>query len=326
MQHFCTYFDSNYLPRGLALYFSFRQHVPGAMLHILCLDELCYQTLDGMNLASVRLIPLATLEQSDTELAQTCENRSRIEYYFTCTPCLPLYILEHDPSIDMITYIDADMFFYSDPTPVFDSTGDASVVLTAHNYAPTNSGFLAYGYHNVGWLSFRRTEQGMACLRWWRERCLEWCYDYVDGERFADQKYLDSMPAMFEGVVTLMHNGVNAAPWNIGNYRVSLQNNMVYLGNDPLVIYHFHGFKQKNSWLFDSNLAKFSTGLPRIAHERIYVAYLKTILPLIEQFPLRTSVRETASKLTLSEKLLRAQRLVHYSVGLLRGHYILTCN
>ena len=42
---YCTYFDHNYLSRGLALYHSLQRHAPGARLWVLCLSEACHRIL-----------------------------------------------------------------------------------------------------------------------------------------------------------------------------------------------------------------------------------------------------------------------------------------
>src|SRR6185437_12164032 len=52
---YCTYFDHNYLTRGLALYRSLQRHAPGSRLWVLCLSESCYQALRALKLAN--LIP-----------------------------------------------------------------------------------------------------------------------------------------------------------------------------------------------------------------------------------------------------------------------------
>ena len=54
---YCTYFDHNYLSRGLALYHSLQRHAPGARLWVLCLSEACYRTLTALNLPN--LVPRA---------------------------------------------------------------------------------------------------------------------------------------------------------------------------------------------------------------------------------------------------------------------------
>ena len=77
-----------------------------------------------------------------------------------------------------------------------------------------------FGLYNVGWVSVRRRDDGIAALRWWRERCIEWCYDRVEGDRFADQRYLDRLPEMFSGIHVISHLGANLAPWNFADCRL----------------------------------------------------------------------------------------------------------
>ena len=78
-----------------------------------------------------------------------------------------------------------------------------------------------FGIYNVGWVSVRRRDDGIAALRWWRERCIEWCYDRVEGDRFADQRYLDRLPELFAGVHVIEHLGANLAPWNFADLPAS---------------------------------------------------------------------------------------------------------
>ena len=52
-----------------------------------------------MQLPEVRLISIDQLERATPGLREARQNRSLIEFYFTCTPALPLYILEHWPDV-----------------------------------------------------------------------------------------------------------------------------------------------------------------------------------------------------------------------------------
>ena len=91
---YCTYFDHNYLSRGLALHHSLQRHAPGSRLWVLCLSEACYQTLvDAQPAGTVIPVRLADFEAADPEVAATRAGRSAIEYYFTCSPAWMLYVL-----------------------------------------------------------------------------------------------------------------------------------------------------------------------------------------------------------------------------------------
>ena len=63
MNHFCTYFDHCYLPRGLALYQSLKQHCSSFQLWVLCLNQACYDVLSQLNLPDINLIALEDFER-----------------------------------------------------------------------------------------------------------------------------------------------------------------------------------------------------------------------------------------------------------------------
>ncbi len=68
---YCTYFDHNYLSRGLALYHSLQQHAPGARLWVLCLSDACYRALVALDLPNLVPRRLADFEAADPEVAAT---------------------------------------------------------------------------------------------------------------------------------------------------------------------------------------------------------------------------------------------------------------
>ena len=135
MFHFCTYFDSNYLVKGLALYRSLVRHAEPFHLWILCFDDLTYSMLQTLALPGVDPISLAEFEEGDEELLQSKSNRSRVEYYFTCTPSLPLYILRKHPKVHLITYLDSDLFLFSDLESIYEELGDKSILIVEHRLA-----------------------------------------------------------------------------------------------------------------------------------------------------------------------------------------------
>ena len=240
---FCTLFDRNYLFKGLALYRSLERWARDFTLVILCMDDITYDTLAKLTLPRARLVRLHEFE--DSELLRAKATRSMIEYYWTCTPSLPLFVLDRVPEAEAVTYLDADLFFYGDPEPLFTEMATASIMIHEHRFPPRLAEQAQYtGIYNVAWVTFRRDDNGVACASRWRGQCIEWCYYRHEDGRMGDQKYLDTWTRDFAGVHVLRHKGGGLAPWNIEQYRIDCRSDgIVYVDNDPLIFYHFHGLR-----------------------------------------------------------------------------------
>ncbi len=244
MYHFCTLFDQNYLLRGLTLYRSLAQHTPNFMFYVLCLDKNTYATVSKLQQENIKAIKLEEIETWDIRLKQAKINRSQVEYYFTLSPALPLFLLETKKEIEIITYLDADLFFYQSPEPIYEELGNKSILIVEHRFPKDLEHFAVHGKFNVEYQSFRRDEEGIACLTKWHEQCLDWCYDRIEGDKFADQKYLDEWPSLYKNLVVLQHKGAGLAPWNWSQYKFEIdKNNKLKVDGHSLIFYHFHGIK-----------------------------------------------------------------------------------
>jgi len=218
MRIYCTLFDGGYTARGMVLADSLREHCSPCQLYILCMDDDAKTILERLRIPNVVLISLVEFEQEDSQLVEVKKLRSTVEYYFTCKASLIKYVLGENPDCERVTYLDSDLFFFSDPIQLDNEIAASSVAVIDHHFSPGNQRLNKYGRFNAGWLSIRNDITGLQCIEWWRSRCLEWCYDYVDNDRYADQKYLEKFPALFNSII--VHNiGANLAPWNIGNYN-----------------------------------------------------------------------------------------------------------
>jgi len=281
---FCTYFDHNYLPRGLVLYDSLKDFCPSFTLYILCLSQVCYDILKIKKLEHVHLISLDTLEEYDPELLFAKKNRSIVEYYFTLTPCLPLYILSNYNNIDSITYIDSDLCFFSDPAPIFEEIEHGSIAIIAHKFPKKLEDFEIYGKYNVGWITFRNDEHAKECLLWYREKCIEWCYDRLEDNRFADQKYLDYFIDKFDSVIVIKHKGANVAPWNVDNYTINFSNGKLCVDNEPLIFFHIHGLIKLYRNIFESGFFFYKATLTETIRKKIYMPYLETLTKYFKEY------------------------------------------
>jgi len=247
---YCTYFDQGYLLKGLSLYSSFIRHHPSASLWILCFDDSTYNILFKMQLKNVTLVSLSQFE--DPLLLAVKKTRSLAEYYWTCTPSLPLYIFRRNPQVQFVCYLDADLYFFSDLTPVWEEFAKGSIYTVEHRFPPGQEDRVnTSGRFNVGFQIFRRDKQGLVCLRRWRRQCLDWCYWRHEDGKLGDQLYLNEWPSLYSNLVISKNLGVNTAPWNIGQYSASLKGDRPYINDDKLICYHFHQFKITSPLKFD---------------------------------------------------------------------------
>jgi hypothetical protein len=239
-RHFCTLFDQNYLFKAVVLHRSLLRHCPSFHLTAFCFDDEARRVIDELELPHVSTVSLGELEAFDPELHGVKADRSQVEYMWTATPGLPLHELAKRPELDEVTYLDADLMFFSDPEPIFEEMDDASVLITPHRFSPELAHHAINGIYNVQFLTFRRDERGLRALNWWHERCIEWCYYRFEDGKLGDQKYLDDWPERFEGVHVTRHKGCGLAPWNITQFAVRERPNGIYVDEDPLVFFHFH--------------------------------------------------------------------------------------
>ena len=274
---YCTYFDHRYLARGVAMIRSLRLVAPDAQVWVLCLSEEAGDALQSLAEPGVRLISLGEIEAGDGALAKAkADGRSLIEYYFTLTPSLVRYVMAHSGA-DIVTYLDGDLYFFSDVAPIYQEMGDASVLIIPHNFAPAMRHKEIYGRYNVGWLSFRADGNGRACLEWWRERTNEWCRDTPEDGRFCEQLYLDYFAEQFAGVHVLAHPGANLAPWNVGNVALSLRDGRVLVNNNPLIFFHFHGIKRVGARHFFTVHRDYAAPMTALMREHIYRPYFREL-------------------------------------------------
>ncbi len=243
MYNFCTLFDSHYFSRGIAMYESLARVCNDFHMYVFAFDDTCLQALKSQRYPNMTVISLAEFE--DDELLRVKSERSIAEYCWTCTSSSILYVLQRY-KVDQCTYLDADLFFFSSPSVLFDEMGDASILITEHRYTPKYDKAKKSGTYCVQFISFKNDARGLKALQWWRDRCLEWCFARLEDGKFGDQLYLEDWTTRFEGVHVLQHLGGGLAAWNIQQYDIQLRDGKLWLKEYktgkifPAVFYHFH--------------------------------------------------------------------------------------
>ena len=281
LRQYCTYFDHRYLSRALAMMRSLRRVEPAAEIFALCMSDQAYEYFAVNPEPGVRPVALSEFESGDEELLRAKhDGRSAIEYYFTCTPSLIRYGFRLAPEAQFMTYLDADLWFFSAPDALYQRAKNAAAIIIPHRFPPEHYERTRFGIFNVGWVTFRRDEEGLRLLEWWRKRCLEWCFDRVDEEndRFADQRYLDRFPELSTKVYIVVHKGANLAPWNMGGYQLSERDSTILIDDrDPLIFFHFHGLKALSSQVFLTGQKIYHAQMSSLIKEKIYRPYLNEL-------------------------------------------------
>lgn len=242
------------------------------------MDEVSFTRLKEINYPNAIILSYKDMEEQIPNLIKAKENRSKVEYFYTCSSAVCLHTINNFPEIDSITYLDADLYFFSDPKIVFDEIKNSSVAIIEHRFSFTTKRNIIYGKYNVGWITFRNDEEGIKCLKDWNQDCIDWCYQRLEGDKYADQKYLDKWPEKYKNVHIVQNKGANLAIWNINNYKLKLINNEVYVDNEKLVFYHFANFKQINKNTFKTDLSRVFKSLTGVLKDNVYLPYIHNIL------------------------------------------------
>lgn len=273
---YCTYFDAAYAARARVMLESLRAVGEAAPVVAVCFDDEAQEAV--RHVPGVTAVPLAELEARYPQLAAVKDDRSRIEYLFTSTPFVMSYTLALASEGAWVTYLDADLWFAANPAPLYEELGSTQVGLIRHDYAPRNTHYERFGVYNVGWVSLRKSDGGSSVARWWALQCSQWCFDYVSGDKFADQGYLNHFAKICPDLAEIEDPGANLAPWNLGTRRISVGVDGAVLSDGaPLLFVHFHGLRRVGRRYFPSN-SVFGVAPNPIVRNRLYLPYVRALV------------------------------------------------
>ena len=277
-RYFCTLFDKNYLIKGLTMIISLREYCNNFCIYVLCLDNKTKNLIEKMKIKEIECIPLKEVENYD--LLSVKRDRSNAEYCWTLASSFTWFIMQNYPNIDLITYLDADLLFYSSVYPIFEEIGSSSIAIIEHKFSPPFKYLEINGRFCVEWNTFRRDKEGMNCLDKWRQQCLEWCYYKNEEGKMGDQKYLDEWPSSYDKCHIIQHLGAGIAPWNYSQYKITKIDDFIRINNKDLIFYHFHQFQLlKNNKFF--RLGKIYTSQKKEPIS-IYEIYEKKLLETLK--------------------------------------------
>jgi len=297
---FCTLFDSNYLDKGIVMIRSLSKVNCNFRIYVLAMDDKCFRVLSEQSMKEVIPIHLDDFIKK-MDLSESHTTRSRAEFCWTCTSHLIDYVLTECQE-EICTYLDADLYFYSNPSCLLSEMGEKTVQIIKHGFTNSLQDKVQRkhsGTYCIEFNTFKKTPDSMELLHWWEQKCRLSCsVTSTDSEVFGDQMYIEKWGEK-DNVSVVNHPGGGVAPWNIGQYRMTSNPNSDAIMlrkrrkklSFPLVFYHFHRLEYIDNhkvninvygrfWIIDNKLVK-----------RLYLPYLRE---------LDTVKRELESKYGLS--------------------------
>ena len=234
---YCTLFDRNYLYQAVALYRSLLRNATDFKLYALCMDATAHALLKRMQ--SDTLIPVGVEELLTPEVAAVRARTTHGQFCWVCQPLVCEWVLDRSGA-DMVTYLEADSLFFSDPQVLFDEMGDCPGTLVPHNFSAEFDNQATAGRFCVQFNAFRNNVAGRSLLAYWRESCFK--YDKSAPTVYPGQTSLDDWPIRFPEVCVITHPGAGVAPWNVRGYALGVVDSVPHVDGRPVVFYHFHQY------------------------------------------------------------------------------------
>jgi hypothetical protein len=250
--YYCTTYSKDYIYKGLVLYNSLQKYDKDFHFFIICAQDEVKYLLEKMELSNVTLISMKDVENDDWELANIKSTRNDKEYIWTSKASILLYLLNHFSKLDHIIWLDGDTAFLSDPQPIFDEWGNYSIFLTEEQYKGEYEWLSKiYGVYNTGFMGFKRDQNALRCLQWFREKLIDWCFDKPEKGRWSDQMYVNDWVTRFDNVGVAGNLGINANLYISSQNTVTKEDDNLYINGDKLILFHYYGFKYFNGNEFD---------------------------------------------------------------------------
>jgi len=273
-----TYTTSEYFPIFLTFYDSIKNN-DNFKLYVLCLDN-NVENLLIKNKINCKCISIKELEKFSKTIKE--KNYNNISEKIGVYRLAYADFLLQKEKIE-IHLIDSDTYFFSKLSNLDNLiiNLNASVAFCEHNFSFNKSKMNGlYGIYNAGYIYFKNDNEGINFLKNYRELCnnyISWEVKKNTKNIFADQTYLEILKDKFKSVKIINNVGVNCAPWNIGNYKISQNNNEFNINNEKLIFFHFSGIRSLLNKIFFFNLYHYNHQNLDTVKKTIYKIYLKNL-------------------------------------------------
>ncbi|UUY09842.1 glycosyltransferase [Pseudomonas sp. J452] len=238
-----TIVSNNYLHYANTLFESLQEHCPSADL-VLGLCDLKTADTDCPTADDIVSIDQLEIPQLGTFIYQY----SILELNTAIKPYIIELLMKR--GYRKVIYFDPDIRVFRPLDEMLGLLDQHNVLLTPHltdilddGKTPTELQILQAGSYNLGYIALRTCEETLKLVKWWQDKLYKECVVDLPRNLFVDQKWMDLVPSMFNGVYINRDTSWNIAYWNLNHRQLGQDSQGSYtVDGKPLTFFHFSGF------------------------------------------------------------------------------------
>lgn len=244
---FYTSINNYYLAKARVLAKSVKKYMPEAPFILILSDKI----IDGFNIDEEPFDEVITIDQ----LGIPVDNLNAWIFIHSvvelCTAVKGQALCNLLERYERVVYLDPDIVVLNDFIPLSDLLDKYDIIFTPHQTVPEEDDntivkneicSLQHGVYNFGFFAVKRSDNGKAYAKWYRDRLVKYCWDDKTNGLFTDQRWGDIAPALFDNLYIWKHPGANVCTWNLSHRIITKKDGVYYSNNYPLLFYHFSGF------------------------------------------------------------------------------------
>jgi hypothetical protein len=242
----CTIVAKSLLAYARVLAASFLDHHPDLPFFVLIADE-----IDGC--FDPRAEAFQSIELTDLAIprAHTLTFRySQQPLSYASTPFLLAHLL--DRGFARVLFVKQESLILGTLDDVIEALARHPIAMTPHVLSPLDGpdrvarelNILQSGVFNVGLLGVSESVTARRFLAWWQDRVFAHCLHAVADGMHYEQRWLDLVPAYFEGAHVVRDPAINIGHWNLPERSVDVLDDpyRVLVDGRPCRLFRFSGY------------------------------------------------------------------------------------
>jgi hypothetical protein len=240
----CTLFTKNYLAQARCLAESVRQSNAQLPLVALLVD-------DPSGFFESASEPFEIIRVGDLGIPDALSLLFENDPQGACCLLKP-FIMRHllGKGFSPVVFFDPDIMVLDRLNGSIEIAAGTAITLTPNwllprkgpNGARDELRMLLGGTLNGGMLAVSNRPQAFEFLNWWESRLRIYCrHAPAEGVHY-DQRWLDLVPSLFDGVQILRDPGLNVAYWNLSERPLRVDGGQAYVGSTVCRAFHFSGY------------------------------------------------------------------------------------